>query len=51
MEERDRVKKEAIMLSKQKIGNEGGLSTETLVKVRLHASCFLKLLRIFILIS
>ncbi|CAL9112838.1 unnamed protein product [Musa acuminata var. zebrina] len=32
MEERDRVKKEAIMLSKQKIGNEGGLSTETLVK-------------------
>ncbi|XP_064976350.1 mitotic spindle checkpoint protein MAD1-like isoform X1 [Musa acuminata AAA Group] len=32
MEERDRVKKEAIMLSKQKIGSEGGLSTETLVK-------------------
>ncbi|RRT68494.1 hypothetical protein B296_00025337 [Ensete ventricosum] len=35
-EERDRVRKEAIMLSKQKIGNEGGLSTETLVKNNLY---------------
>ncbi|WOL03614.1 mitotic spindle checkpoint protein MAD1 isoform X1 [Canna indica] len=31
-EERDRLKKEALLFSKQKIGNDSGLSTETVVK-------------------